>query len=352
MTRLVAGLLAVFAWALAPLATAQPAPPPGDPMTVQAGSHQLHARLHAPPGLERYPIVVMVYGAGIESELGGAYTQILARAFGERGIGVLAYDKRGVGGSTGAYTGADFEGLGADAAAVMRHAQALPQATHVGFWGISQAGWIIPYALRDTRDVAFAIIVSPPGVNPHEQVAYFLRRQTLSWGLSPEEADAAEAMHRAVALYYSGRASYESAQAEVDRHRGARWFNGVVTHQYWDEMTPEGRILTPGALAQAQRERPNAFEIYMARSSFVDYAPVYRILRRLPTLIIHGAEDTLLSPQAGRAVLEQALRGERRYSHEFRVYENAGHDITTPEGRVVREYLDTMADWAAARFAE
>jgi len=317
---------------------------------VAAGEVTLSARLYAPPERERYPVVVLVSGSGNESVIDGVYTQILAGAFAARGIGVLAYDKRGTGRSSGDFTGSDFESLGGDAAAVVRYAQGLPQADRVGLWGISQAGWIAPYAVRQSRDLAFAILVSPGGVNPFEQVAYFLRTQALSWGLTPEEVDAADRMHRAVSLYYSGRASYRSAQAEVDRHRDARWFRGVITHPYWDEMTPEGRILDPQQLAAALRERPGAFEIYSSPSTYVNYARDYRVLRRLPTLIIYGGADELVPPALSQPLFERALRGERRHAHEFRVFEGASHDITTPEGRVLPEYLDAMTGWAAAQF--
>lgn len=343
-------IAAVLAWAgLSGLAAAQEAPAYTTTETrIEAGGHELFGRLHAPPGWERYPVVVLVSGAGNESELDGAYTQALAQAFTEQGIGVLAYDKRGVGRSTGTYTGNDFRGLGADAAAVVRHASALTQADGVGIWGISQAGWIIPHAVRETPDLRFAIIVSAPGVNPHEQVAYFLRNQTLEWGLTSEEADAADRMHRAVALYYAGRASYRSAQAAVDANRDARWFRGVITHPYWDEMTPEGRILTPTQLRQALRERPGAFEIYASRSSFVNYAGAFRSLRRLPTLIIYGANDQLVPPVQSQAVFARVLRGS---NHEFRVFENVGHDITGADNRLAPGYLDTMTNWASAQFA-
>lgn len=157
-------------------------------------------------------------------------------------------------------------------------------------------------------------------------------------------------MHRAVALYYAGRASYESAQSEVDRHRSARWFRSVVTHPYWDEMTPEGAILSPEALQRALRERPGAFEVYRHPSSFVDYSQAYRTLRRLPTLILYGSADALIPVERSRAILDRALRGERRHAHEFRVYDGASHDIETPDGQVRADYVDDMTAWARARF--
>ncbi len=318
--------------------------------TIPAGDVSLSTRLYAPVGLERFPVVVLVTGSGNESEIDGPYYRILARTFAARGIGVLAYDKRGVGGSTGTYTGSDFAGLGADAAAVANYALSLPQVEAVGMWGISQAGWIIPSAVRRERSLRFAILVSPAGVNPHEQVSYFLYRQALSWGLSPEEAAETDRMHRAVSLYYAGRASHGNAQVIVDSYSQRRWFHAVVTHPYWDEMSPEGVILTPDQLAAALQERPGAFEIYREHSSFVNYAGVYRALRRLPTLIIYGGADELVPVDQSRPLFERALRGEHRRAHDFRVFAGASHDIQTPEGRVYPDYLAAMADWARAQF--
>ena len=43
------------------------------------------------------------------------------------------------------------------------------QAEKIGLWGISQGGWIVPLAAAQSKDVAFAILVSAAGVTPAEQ---------------------------------------------------------------------------------------------------------------------------------------------------------------------------------------
>ncbi|MGE0597183.1 MAG: alpha/beta hydrolase family protein [Hyphomonadaceae bacterium] len=333
-------------------AAAQPAPAPyvTSDANVSVGDFSLAVRLYAPAGREHYPLVVLMPGAGLDRTAVGAYTEAHARAFAERGIATLAYDKRGTGQSGGEFTNGDFQGMGADAAALVRHAQALPQVEDVGLWALSQSAWPVPYTLRHSSNVRFAILVSPPGVNPHEQVSFFLYRQALTWGLSPEEAAEADRMHREVSLYYAGRNSHQRAQEAVNAFRDRRWFRGVVTHPYWDEMTPEGVILTPDQLAAAIRERPRAFELVRTESSFADYTRDYRQLRRLPTLIIYGSEDQLLPIDRSQVMMEAALRNERRHRHDFRVFEGADHDIQTPEGRIYPEYLTLIADWARARF--
>ncbi len=320
-------------------------------LTVPAGDHVLSARLYAPLGRGSFPVVVLMPGSGSESVVDESYTRIIAQAFASHGIGSLAYDKAGVGRSTGQLTGSDFEALGADAAAVVEYARSLSQTEHVGLWGISQAGWFAPTAVRGSGPLRFAIIVSPGGVNPFEQVSYFLHMQALSWGLSPADVEKTDRMHRAVALYYAGRASYRSAQAEVDRHRDEPWFQRVITHPYWDEIKPDGRILAPQELADALSARPEQFEIYRAASSFHTYRRDYESLR-LPTLVLYGSDDQLVPVARSRQVFERAFAWDRSNIHEFEVFQGASHDIRLPNGNVASDYLARMALWARARFDE
>ncbi|GAM99927.1 hydrolases of the alpha/beta superfamily [alpha proteobacterium U9-1i] len=316
---------------------------------VTVGDHVISTRLYAPRGRTTFPVVVLIHGSGSSSRIDAPLTRVLAQAFAARGIGSLSYDKRGTGNSTGTFTGVDFEALGADAAAIARYARRLPQAEAVGFWGESQAGWIMPYALRRARFARFAILVSATTISPFEQVAWWLRHQTLSWGLTPDEADAADRMHRAVTLYYAGRGTYASAQAEVDANRGAPWFDRVVNHPYWDTM-PNGRPLAPAELAEALRERPGDFELTSAASSYMDYRPHYRRVT-LPTLAIYGTADDLQPIDRSRALLEEVLRRDRRHVHEFITYEGASHDMQSPDGRVRSDYLDAVTQWAERQFA-
>jgi pimeloyl-ACP methyl ester carboxylesterase len=96
------------------------------------------------------------------------------------GVAVLAYDKRGVGQSGGVYPGdlaseETINTLAGDAAAAARFvaAQAGIDRSRVGFYGLSQGGWIIPQAaVRAAGVVAWALIQSGPTVTQGESDAY------------------------------------------------------------------------------------------------------------------------------------------------------------------------------------
>jgi len=107
-------------------------------------------------------------------------THWLDGLFVSRGIAVLAYDKRGVGQSGGTYSGdlatdATIATLAGDAAAAARFVAAQPgiDRSRVGFYGLSQGGWVIPQAAVRAGDVvSWALIESGPTVTQGESDAF------------------------------------------------------------------------------------------------------------------------------------------------------------------------------------
>ena len=84
------------------------------------------------------------------------------------GIGVVSFDRRGEGESTGDASRGRFQ-LQADDALAVREAIDVPR---VGMWGFSQGGWIAPLAASQSDRVAFVVGVASTGVTPSEQMMY------------------------------------------------------------------------------------------------------------------------------------------------------------------------------------
>lgn len=112
------------------------------------------------------PAAVLIHGSGPQDRNGYAslmalYAEHLAR----RGFVVLAFDKRGTGGSRGDWTAAGFDRLGGDVRAALAFLRAQPgvDPARVGVMGSSQAGWVAAAAIRDGADPAFAILIGAAG---------------------------------------------------------------------------------------------------------------------------------------------------------------------------------------------
>ena len=136
----------------------------------------LAGTLTLPAGPGRHAAVAFVQGSGPTTR---AYLPDLQALLVRCGVAVLAYDKRGIGQSTGSYPGesptsATVDVLARDAAAAVRFLAAQPEIdpARVGLAGHSQAGWIMPLAASREPAVRFLISFSGPAVTADETDVY------------------------------------------------------------------------------------------------------------------------------------------------------------------------------------
>jgi pimeloyl-ACP methyl ester carboxylesterase len=148
-------------------------------LTLLSKDAQLAATLHLPEGTGPFPAAVLVHGSGRVD--GARMVSSHGYSLLSMGVAVLAYDKRGVGRSTGEYTGIGpgnsermFDLLATDALAGVDALAARRDIdpARIGILGVSQAGWIAPLAASRSPRVAFAILLSGPAVTVGEEIAY------------------------------------------------------------------------------------------------------------------------------------------------------------------------------------
>jgi dienelactone hydrolase len=144
----------------------------------------LQGTLTSPPGPGPFPTVVFVHGSGHSSRR-DPWENAMARVFMSEGYAMFLYDKRGVGDSGGEYVGRggrvtnnvsqeNIEQLARDAraAAAAIAARKDVDPNRFGFFGLSQAGWIVPSAARGNKAVRFIVMISSPTVPTAVQLAY------------------------------------------------------------------------------------------------------------------------------------------------------------------------------------
>jgi len=134
---------------------------------IRSGDVELAATISSPRwGSGPFPALVSVHGSGPRrrQDYSGDWRRLVPH-----GIVVLTYDKRGVGESSGRFeevrtasSEEDLRTLATDARACLDFLVRQPRVEprRVGFFGASQAGWIIPLASDGRADVAFNIILA------------------------------------------------------------------------------------------------------------------------------------------------------------------------------------------------
>ena len=144
-----------------------------------------------------HPAVLFISGLGQQDRdgtaLGHKLFLVIADYLTRRGIAVMRYDDRGVGGTGAGETVATMttEVSATDARVIAEHLKTIdaidPQ--RIGLIGHSEGGLIAPMVAQKNEDIAFVVILAGPGVPGKE---LWLKYLELDWTARKAEAEAAE----------------------------------------------------------------------------------------------------------------------------------------------------------------
>ncbi|AQR63252.1 hypothetical protein BZG35_00045 [Brevundimonas sp. LM2] len=221
----------------------------------------LAGTLTLPQGPGPFPAVVLLTGSGAqdrdETILDHRPFAVWADTLTRRGIAVLRYDDRGVGGSGGGSldeTTADFAG---DAAAAVDLLRARPEIdpARIGLIGHSEGGTAALIATSAGVPVAFVVLIAGPAVSGAEIVTEQAAGLTAAGGGSPEQVEDARRMQGALMAAVvtnrdDGEAAARAAEAVLsaagqspDQIRSALpvlssgWYRAVVAYDPGPALT-------------------------------------------------------------------------------------------------------------------
>lgn len=256
------------------------APVRAEPITFQSHGANLQGALVSPP--RPIAAVILLHGSGPD---GGQDYRAQAEMFAAMNVAAFIYDKRGWQRSGGDWHERNVALLADDAIAaarLLRQALKIP----VGYWGISQGGWVLARIAATDRDASFLIGVAAAGISPVQQELWHKQRMM------------------------------ETAQYPL-------WARRVADH-FWS-----GAL---GLMVRLDRHpdfMPKLLEGERAASSFgLDYDPLHDWrMSKAPLLLLHGAKD-LIAPSwdGGRRI--RAVRPTGSIT-VVKVVPAASHAITT-----------------------
>jgi len=269
------------------------------------------------------PALVMLHG----SEPGrrdGLPAQRLRERLVPRGIAVLSFDKRGVGGSSGRYREMpDLREAASDGLAALRYLASRPEvdSMRVGVYGASQGGWVGPLMASRSPRVAFVVSVSGPGVTPREQSRFEDGSRLREAGLDDGDVAEVDSLRDALIAYWE-----RGEGAARDRARSL--WRAALTRPWFDVavrvdplFSRLGRLAAPPAPSQMPRE-------YFELLAHMRYDPVPAAERvRVPVLHVYGAGDRHLPVEESVRRLRPAYRRAGNRDVTFDVLPRAGHGL-------------------------
>ena len=263
--------------------------------------------------------LVALHGAGEgtrESPLLGHLHEVLP----PHGIGVVTFDRRGEGESTGDATRGRFDLQADDALAVLRAIGA----ERGGLFGYSQGGWIAPLAAARSDDVAFLVLVASIGVTPSEQMMVAVERQLRLAGYRDDVVDRALDLRRRFEHWIHAVAPEPDEQLAGDLL--------AAVDEPW-----AGQLWLPPSLLDQEGVR-----LWIEEMDY-DPRPTFEQVR-VPTLSFYGELDSWAPVEAS----VRAWREARGDGVELVVIPGAEHDLTLPDGTFAPEYDRRLVGWLTA----
>ena len=309
-------------------------------VTFGSQGARLSGTLLLPTGGGPCSAVVSLHGSGREDR---TYNLSLGRHFAEAGIAWLAYDKRGVGESTGDWLHLtdrprSFHTLAEDALAGLRVLTEWNEIDEgqIGFWGASQGGYVGVLATAQCDKVAFLICVSTPGIDTDQQMAYAISRALETRGFGPLEIDdVLRQRERCIELLAS------SALNQVCVDELQEFVQNAMESDHYEFVVPRGWI-DKGDIGT------NLVEIVEAektRPGYVYDPKPYLERVGVPLLAVFGESDDLVPVEESKAAIRHALMKAGNHRFEMRTFPGADHNLRLPSGREALGYVDLMVEW-------
>jgi pimeloyl-ACP methyl ester carboxylesterase len=333
-----------------------PFPYASEEVTFTNGDVTLAGTLTIPDGEAPFPAVVLLTGSGPQNRDEEVFDHrpflVIADYLSRRGIAVLRYDDRGVGGSSGSIsqsTIADFAGDALAAVELLRDDERIAP-DRVGLLGHSEGALTAPLAATESDHVAFLVLLAAPGVPMSDLLALQAESIARADGASEETVKEVGALNRELTSVLSGHMDPDSARARI---------RDVILRQN-DLMPPESRP-TGEVLERMIQSNIDNFSTPWFQF-FIGYDPRVALRKvTVPVLVLNGTLDLQVVESQNLPAVKAALAEAGNthvtalampdLNHMFQHAKTGSvSEYATIDETIAPEVLETIYGWIAERF--
>jgi alpha/beta superfamily hydrolase len=278
----------------------------------------------------KFPVVILISGSGPqdrdESFMGHKSFLVLSDYLTKQGIGVLRFDDRGNGESTGNFGNATTEDFSKDVLSAITYLKTRNDVDikNIGLIGHSEGGIIAPLVANNSKDVAFMVLLASTGISGTELSV--MQSKTLRQFPVKDEIAYEKNTRKAIAIVTSNKSDLE-IKNELTTH-----YNAFIKPILTSLNVPEEKI--------------NLFIESQLKTSlkpwsryFLQYNPADEIEKlQMPVLSLNGSKDTQVNAKINQEGIRKALIKGGNKDYEIIELENLNHFFQECETGNMDEY--------------
>lgn len=310
---------------------------------------RLAGTLTLPDSIGKYPVAILISGSGPqdrdESIFGHKPFLVIADYLTKNGIGVLRFDDRGVGKSTGDFYSATTADFATDVKSCIQFLKTQKNVSpdKIGLIGHSEGGIIATMVAANNKDIAYIVLMAGSGISGEEII--YAQTEKMYQDLDSHDIEKQVKLRRDLISVIKSETNKELARKNLEKILNNN-LDVLSLHPIQDTVQLINNTVT-------------VFNSDWYRF-FINYNPAEDLEKiNCPVLALIGEKDIQVLPEQNLPAIEEALKKGGNNNYLVKEIQNVNHLFQTANTGKVNEYgeieetispnvLALISDWISS----